>query len=337
MRRLCVALALVTLIACGVSQRDSGPAPPVRIDGSSSVFPLTQALVSEFTRARPEVPVRVSVSGTGGGFQKFCGGHIDIGAAARPIRRAEIEACHRASVLFIELPIAYDGIAVVVNPRAWWVDYLTVDELKALWAPKAEGAVVRWSQIRAGWPDRPVRLYGAGPHSGTYDYFTAAILEDEGSSRTDFTASEDDDAIALAVADDEFALGFLPLVYYDRNRERLRLVPIDNERAADGVGPISPSRETIGTGTYQPLARPIFIYVRHQALSRSPQVQQFVDFYLARAGEMAQALGYTQLGDEAYALVESRNRARWTGTAFGEGGSQVGLTLDQLRASVRIP
>jgi phosphate transport system substrate-binding protein len=337
MRNISIGFALLTVLACGVSQRDSGSTRAVRIDGSSTVFPLTQALVREFGEVHPEVGVRVSVSGTGGGFQKFCGARTDISTAARPIRRDEIEACHRASVLFIELPIAYDGIAVVVNPKAAWVDHLTVDELMTLWSPEAQGKITRWNQVRAGWPDRPIHLYGAGPDSGTYDYFTAAITDSEGMSRNDFVASEDDDVIAKGVADDELGLGFLPLVYYNKNRDDLRLVPIDNGRAADGAGPIAPNLETVGTGTYQPLARPIFIYVRQQAMNNSPAVRQFVDFYLARAGDLAQQLGYSELGDEGYELVESRCRARWTGTAFGEGGSQVGLTIDQLLASVRVP
>jgi phosphate transport system substrate-binding protein len=332
---LLASLLMVALGACSTQSREpSGRL--VKVDGSSTMFPLSEAILEEFHAAQPGIRVTVNISGTSGGFQKFCRGAIDIGAAARPIRRDEIEACHKAGVRFIELPIAFDGIAVVVHPNATWVDHLTVEELNTLWAPQADGVVKRWNQIRTDWPNREIHLFGAGPDSATYDHFTVAIVGREGVSRRDFTASEDDNALLQAVAADELALGFVPLAYYEENRHRLRAVPIDNEIAVDGDGPIAPSRDTIRAGTYQPLARPNFIYVRDQALDR-PGVLEFVDFYLARAGALAHRMGYLQLGPEGYELAEERRKARWTGTSFGEGGSQVGLTVEQLLDKSRIP
>jgi phosphate transport system substrate-binding protein len=239
-------------------------------------------------------------------------------------------------VSFVELPIAYDGIAIVVNPRATWISDITVQELKKVWEPDARGKIVRWNQIREEWPDRELHLFGADVESGTYDYFTAAISGVEGSSRSDFTASADDEVLVQAIARDELALAFLPLVYYEKNKHRLKPVAIDNEDGDDGVGPIAPSVEAIRNGTYQPLARPIFLYARAQALNRA-SVGQFIDFYLARAGALAARLGYMPLDPSAYALVAERRKARWTGTVFGEGGSQVGLTVAQLLEKARIP
>jgi phosphate transport system substrate-binding protein len=331
-------LVVLTLgLACSDTSRSSASsARIVRVDGSSTVFPISAAILKEFSAADPRIRVTVGISGTGGGFQKFCRGKIDVSAAARPIGRAEIETCHQNGVTFIELPIAYDGIAIVVNPQATWISDITVNELRAVWAPEAEGRVTRWSQVRAGWPDREIHLVGAGIDSGTYDYFTAAIMGRERASRTDFTSSEDDNVLATAVATDELALGFLPLAYYDENRHRLKVVPVDSGNAHDGLDAVGPTPQTIRNGTYQPLSRPIFIYVREQALNR-PGVEEFVDFYLAHAGALAQKVGYLEFDAEAYELIAQRRNARWTGSAFGEGGSQVGLTIEQLLDKARIP
>jgi phosphate transport system substrate-binding protein len=329
------AIAVAAAVACGGGSRGTSSVPAdIKVDGSSTVFVISEAVAEEFQRTNTNVRVTVGQSGTGGGFQKFCRGETDISDASRPVRPAEIQACKNAGINFIELPVAYDGIALVANTRATWINDITTDELKTLWAPEAQGKVARWSQVRQGWPDREIHLFGAGVDSGTYDYFTEAINGKEGASRGDFTSSEDDNVLVQGVAGDELALGFLPFAYYNENRERLKLVPVDNKKAADGDGPITPSFETIRNGTYQPLARPLFIYVSEKSLSR-PEVQQFVEFYLANAGELSEEVGYVQLGDEGYRLVAEHLKSRRLGTLFGEGGSQVGITIEQLLAKER--
>jgi phosphate transport system substrate-binding protein len=330
-RRMLTAAALIAAVGCGGGTNQTAETAPsdIRVDGSSTVFVLSEAVAEEFTNAGNRARVTVGQSGTGGGFQKFCRGETDISDASRPIRSAEIAACKSSGVGFFEIPIAYDGIAVVTHPKATWISDITVSELKTLWAPEAQGKVTRWSQVRAGWPDREIHLFGAGVDSGTYDYFTEAITGKEGASRGDFTSSEDDNVLVQGVAGDELALAFLPFAYYNENRQRLKLVPVDG-----GKGAIAPSFETIRDGSYQPLSRPLFIYVSEKALTR-PEVQQFVDFYIAEVGGLAEEVGYVQLGDEGYRLVAEHFKSRKPGTLFGEGGSQVGLTIEQLLAKER--
>ncbi|MCA1586392.1 MAG: PstS family phosphate ABC transporter substrate-binding protein [Acidobacteria bacterium] len=301
----------------------------------STVFPVTEAVAEEFQKVAPEVRVTVGISGTGGGFQKFCRTETDISDASRPISSGEIEACHKNGVGFIELPIAYDGIAVVVSRKATWIDHITVDELKTLWAPEAQGKVTRWRHVRAGWPDREIHLFGAGVDSGTYDYFTEAIVGTVKASRGDFTSSEDDNVVVQGIANDELALGFLPFAYVGDNAERLKIVAVDDGDSENGAGPILPDFESIRTGTYQPLARPIFIYVSDKAVAR-PAVQRFVDFYLTEGGELAEEVGYVQLGAEGYRLVAEHYRARTMGTVFGEGVPKVGVTIEQLLSRERL-
>jgi phosphate transport system substrate-binding protein len=334
MRTLLV-VPVMLWVACGGSTGPGGSvAADIKVDGSSTVFVLSEAVAEEFTRAGHRARVTVGQSGTGGGFQKFCRGETDVSDASRPIRPTELNACEAAGIRFFEIPVAYDGIAIVVNPKAAWVDDITVQELRTLWAPEAQGKITRWSQVRAGWPDREIRLFGAGVDSGTYDYFTEAITGKEGASRGDFTSSEDDNVLVQGIAGDELALGFLPFAYYNENRQRLKLVPVDNGKAEDGNGAIAPSFETIRNGTYQPLSRPLFIYISERALAR-PEVQQFADFYIANVGSLAEEVGYVQLGDEGYRLVAEHFKTRRAGTLFGEGGSQVGVTIEQLLAKER--
>jgi phosphate transport system substrate-binding protein len=308
----------------------------INVDGSSTVFPISEAVAEEFQKMHPAARITVGISGTGGGFQKFCRGEIDISDASRPIRPPEIEACGRAGIGFIELPVAYDGIAIVANPEAHWIGHVTVEELKHLWSPEAQGRVTRWSQIRRGWPDREIHLFGAGVDSGTFDYFTEAVIGRPGASRGDFTSSEDDNVIVQGIAGDELALGFLPYAYFRENRAKLKLVPVDDGRAGNGEGPVSPTADTIRRGTYQPLSRPILIYVAETALRRR-EVQQFVEFYLARGGALVEEVGYVELGDEGYHLVAEHLRARRLGTVFGDEGSTVGLTIEQLLSRERSP
>ena len=327
-----LALLAAFSTACGgggSAPGESNAAPTlIQVDGSSTVFPISEAVAEEFQKANQNIRVTVGISGTGGGFQKFCRGETDISDASRPIRPAEIESCQKAGIEYIELPVAYDGLAIVVNPKNTWATSVTVDELKTLWAPEAQGKVLRWNQLRAAWPNREVRLFGAGVDSGTYDYFTEAIVGKEGASRGDFTSSEDDNVLVQGVGSDELALGFIPFAYVEQNQARLKLVPVDDGKADNGAGPLSPSAETVRNGTYQPLSRPLFIYVARKAADR-PEVQRFVEAYFA-APDLIREVGYVELTPEIYDLAKKHFAERKVGTAFGAGGSQVGLTLEQL-------
>ena len=332
LRRTTIVLALTLMsTACGNgSQRaeTDQKAAIIAIDGSSTVFPISEAVAEEFQKANPGVRVTVGISGTGGGFQKFCRGETDISDASRPIKPVEMEACKKAGIEYIELPVAYDGLAVVVNPKNQWAASITVGELKTLWAPEAQGKIGRWNQVRASWPDREIHLFGAGVDSGTYDYFTEAVVGKEGASRGDFTSSEDDNVIVQGIANDELGLGFIPLAYVEQNREKLKLVPVDDGKADNGSGPIAPSAETVRDGTYQPLARPLFIYVARKAGDR-PEVQRFVDSYFTRP-DLMREVGYIELTPQIYDLARKHFAERRVGTAFGSGGSQVGMTLESL-------
>jgi phosphate transport system substrate-binding protein len=310
---------------------EPGPAQTITIDGSSTVHPITEAVAEEFQKGNP-ARVTIGVSGTGGGFKKFCAKETVVSGASRPIKPSEAEACAAAGVEYIELPVAYDGLAVVVSPKTDWVDSMTVTELKALWEPEAQGKVTKWSQIRKGWPDKEIHLFGAGVDSGTYDYFTAAIVGKEHASRGDFTSSEDDNVLVQGVSGDSLGLGFFGFAYYSENRAKLKLVPIDDGKDDNGKGPIAPSLETVGNGTYQPLSRPIFIYVAKQAASAGA-VKAFVQFYLSHAATLAKEVGYIPLPDAAYALVASRFEKGTIGSAFGGSGSKVGMTVEELLAS----
>lgn len=336
LRYITVAVLALAAGSCGQSsdRTEGAPAALITLDGSSTVFPIAEAMAEEFGKANPNIRTpTVGISGTGGGFQKFCRGETDISDASRPIRPAEIEACQKAGIEYIEVPIAYDGIAIVVNPKNTWANEITVEELKTLWAPEAQGKVTRWNQVRASWPNREIRLFGAGVDSGTYDYFTEATVGKEGASRGDFTSSEDDNVIVQGVTSDELALGFLPLAYVEENRDRLTIVPVDDGKPENGAGPIVPSAETVRGGTYQPLSRPLFIYVARKAADR-PEVQQFVEMFFSRA-DLVNEVGYIELTPQIYELARRHFADRRTGTAFGEGGSQVGMTLEALLAKER--
>ncbi len=330
-----VLLVVLILAGCGSANSGtdtkSGAAPSViQIDGSSTVFPITEAVAEEFQKANQAVRVTVGISGTGGGFQKFCRGETDISDASRPISATEIDACKKAGIEYIELPIAYDGLAVVVNPKNTWASTITVAELKKLWAPEAQGKITKWNQVRASWPDREVHLFGAGVDSGTYDYFTEATVGKAKASRGDFTSSEDDNVLVQGVGGDELSLGFLPLAYLEQNKSALKVVPVDDGKKENGDGAITPTAETVRDGTYQPLSRPLFIYVGRKAAER-PEVQQFVDSYFASQALMRE-VGYVELTPQIYDLAKKHFADRKVGTAFGSGESQVGLTLEKLLA-----
>lgn len=321
--RLAAAAAAAAVLACPEAANATEPVSGwIRIDGSSTVFPISEAVAEEFQAANPKARVTVGLSGTGGGFKKFCAGETDISDASRPIKAIEEQACAAKKISYIELPVAFDGLSVVVNPGNDFVESLTVEELKRIWKP--ESTVRKWSHVRPEWPDRDLHLYGPGTDSGTFDYFTEAIVGKEHASRSDFTASEDDNILVQGIAGDRDALGYFGFAYYVENKDRLKLVKIDA-----GKGPVAPSVQTINDGTYQPLSRPIFIYVRATSAER-PEVVAFVDFYLDHAPELVPQVGYIPLPDRLYDLVRKRFAARKTGSLFGGGGSKVGVTLQSL-------
>jgi phosphate transport system substrate-binding protein len=263
--------------ACSKPQdHEARPAigPPVRVDGSSTVYLVSKAVAEEVEKQGTATAV-VSESGTTAGFKKLCAGQIDVSGASRPIERIEIDACGKAGIAFIELPIGYDGLAIVVNGRNTWIDHLTTNEPRRMWSPEATSTITTWKQVRATFPDRPMHLFGPGKDSGTFDYFTQAIVGTQRASRTDYTASEDDMVLVRGILDDESALGYFGYAYVVRNRDKLLAVPIDDGTKDNGDGPIAPSPVTIANGTYQPLSRPIFIYVSTTALAR-PEVDRFV-------------------------------------------------------------
>ncbi|HEX9913583.1 MAG TPA: phosphate ABC transporter substrate-binding protein PstS family protein [Candidatus Bathyarchaeia archaeon] len=264
----------------------------IEIDGSSTVFPITQAVAEEFRKIHTAVRVNVGVSGTGGGFKRFTAGETDISDASRPIKESERELAQQNDVEYVELSVALDGIAVVVNKGNTWVDYLTMEELKKMWEP--DSVVDSWDDIRPEWPAQPIRLYGPGTDSGTFDYFTAEIVGEEGASRPDFTASEDDNILVQGIAGDQYALGYFGYAYYAENTDKLTIIPIDS-----GDGPVTPSDSTINGGQYTPLSRPLFIYVSRESLER-PEVKAFVEFYMENALDLVSEVGYTPLPEDVY-------------------------------------
>ena len=322
--------AAVAAAACGRGGDASGGAAStvIRVDGSSTVYPVTEAVAEEFQRADPGTRVTVGISGTGGGFQKFCRGEIDIADASRPIKPAEADACRQGGVEYIELPVAYDGIAVVVHPKNTWATSMTVAELKKLWEPAAQGKVTRWSHIRAGWPDEEIHLFGAGVDSGTFDYFTEAIVGKAQQSRGDYTSSEDDNVIVQGVSGDEHALGYFGFAYYEENNDKLKLVAIDDQVDTNGKGAVLPSPETVKDGTYAPLSRPIFIYPAAKSLPR-PEVKGFVDFYLNKGVPLVREVGYIPLTDREYELVRARLTSGRTGSMYEGSSSHSEMTLEQ--------
>lgn len=301
-------------------------APVIKIDGSSTVYPITEAVSEEFQKAkRGAVRVTVGISGTGGGFKKFSRGETDISNASRPILAKEMEECKKNGVEYIELPIAFDGIALMVNPANNWIKSMTVADLKKIWEPAAQGKITKWKQVRSEWPDAPLKLYGAGADSGTFDYFTEAVVGKAKSSRGDYTASEDDNILVQGISTDKNALGYFGFSYYDENKDRLKIVPIDG-----GKGPIVPSEKSIMDGTYQPLSRPIFIYVNKKSAGK-PEVKEFVEFYLKNAPKLVKSVKYVPLSDQIYKLAEEHFAKKKTGTVFG-GEAQVGVKLEDLLA-----
>jgi phosphate transport system substrate-binding protein len=324
MKNLWIALvASLVLVGCGGGSDNGESAATasgepqlqgkVRLDGSSTVFPISEAVAEEFNAVAPRVRVTVGVSGTGGGFKKFVAGETDINDASREIKTSEMEKAAAAGIEFIEIPVAFDGLSVVVNQENDWVEYLTVAELNAIWKPDSE--VTTWADVREGWPAEEIRLYGPGTDSGTFDYFTKAVNGKEQASRPDFTASEDDNVLVQGISGDLYSLGYFGFAYYIENKDKLKIVPIDG-----GDGPVEPTLETINSGTYAPLSRPVYIYINPASLD-DPAVAAFVDFYLDNAGQLSQEVGYVSLPPEVYAAAKQRVADRVTGTAYGENAT----------------
>jgi phosphate transport system substrate-binding protein len=292
------------------------------IDGSSTVYPITELAMQQFAGIAPNVRIQLGVSGTGGGFKKFCAGITDISDASRPIKPDESEICRANGIEFVEIPVAFDGISVIVNPENRWVQCMTVDELKQMWAPDSEGKVVTWKQIRAEWPDQPFKLYAPGIDSGTHDYFTAAIVGKEDASRNDYIGSEDDYILMQRVIEEKNGIAYVGFAYYQEYTDKVGVVAVNG-----GNGCVSPSIETITNGTYTPLARPLFIYVRNDRLDR-PEVEAFVTFYIDNAADLVQAARYIPLPPRVYELVKQRVVKRTTGSVFE--GIQVGVSIETL-------
>jgi phosphate transport system substrate-binding protein len=295
----------------------------IKIDGSSTVYPVTEAVAEEFQKAK-KIKVTVGESGTGGGFKKFCRGEIDIADASRPITQKEMDACKEAGIQYIELPIAFDALTVVVNSKNDWVKSLTVDELKKIWEPGSK--VKNWKQVNSAYPDKAMSLFGPGTASGTFDYFTEAINGKSKASRTDYTPSEDDNVIVQGVSGNMAGMGYFGLAYYEENKDKLRAVPV----AAKAGGPaVLPSVATVMDGTYQPLSRPIFIYVNATSAAFKPEVKAFVNFYLEQAPALVKEVQYVPLTTEDYAAVKDHFKALKPGTGFG-GKNEVGIKVKDL-------
>lgn len=297
----------------------------VKIDGSSTVFPITEAMAEDFQKAtKGKTKVTVGISGTGGGFKKFCRGETDISNASRPILRKEMDDCKAAGVQYIELPVAYDALTVVIHPQNKWAETITVADLKKMWEPGAQGKVKTWKQVNPAWPDQPIKLFGPGADSGTFDYFTEAVNGKSKASRGDFTASEDDNVLVQGVSRDVNALGYFGFAYYLENKDKLKAARIA-EKSGSGV---EPSFDAVINGTYTPLSRPIFIYVNVKSLDR-PEVRDFMDFYMKNADTLVREVKYVPLPAKAYAYNVDHVAKKVLGTKFG-GENKVGLTIEQL-------
>ena len=319
-----ISIVILSLLVWSTGHVLSQQSSLVKVDGSSTVFPITEAVAEEFQKeTRGSVRVTVGISGTGGGFKKFCRGETDVQDASRPISTSEMEACRASGIQYYELPIAFDAMTIAVSPKATWVDTITIAELKQMWEPSAQGRVMKWNQIRSSWPDLPLKLFGAGSDSGTFDYFTEAVVGKAKASRGDYTASEDDNTLVQGISNDKQALGYLPYAYYDPNKTRLKAVAVDG-----GHGPVLPSRETVENGSYQPLSRPMFIYVNAKSAEKS-EVKRFVEFYFAQAPTLVPQVKYVALPPQAYELAVAHFKNGKLGTAF-QGTSSIGLRIEDL-------
>lgn len=315
-----LAISWISSGAIGVAQA----AALVKIDGSSTVFPITEAVAEDFQKAkRGAVNVTVGISGTGGGFKKFCRGQIDIANASRPILKKEMDECKASGVQYVEMPVAFDALTVVINPRNDWSKNISVEELKKIWEPAAQGKITKWNQVNASWPDETFKLYGPGSDSGTFDYFTEAVVGKAKSSRGDFTASEDDNVLVQGVASDKNGLGFFGFAYYIENQKKLKAVGVDG-----GKGPVLPSMKTVEDGSYQPLSRPIFIYVNIKSADK-PEVREFIEFYMKNAISLVKEVKFFSLPPQVYTTNLEHLSQKKTGTVFN-GQPEVGLQIEEV-------
>jgi phosphate transport system substrate-binding protein len=314
------AFLALALLSASVTSTSAIASPIVKVDGSSTVFPITEAVAEDFQIAkRGAVRVTVGISGTGGGFKKFCRNEIDIVNASRPITQLEMDACKEAGVQYIEMPIAFDALTVVVNPKNTWSKTITVEELKKIWEPGAQSNIVSWNQINPEWPDKKIKLYGPGADSGTFEYFTEAVVGKAKSSRGDFTASEDDNVLVQGVASDIYALGFFGFAYYVENSKKINAVAIDN-----GSGGVLPSAASVENNSYKPLSRPIFIYVNAKSAEKA-EIKEFVNFYMQNATELVKEVKYFPLSKEVYNLNIEHFNKRKLGTVFKGTGINIKL------------
>ncbi len=324
-------LAIIAMVLIGGAETAEAGRKIIRIDGSSTVFPVTEAIAEEFQAAHRGTMITIGVSGTGGGFKKFCRGDIDITNASRPIKPTEIEQCKKGNVQYIELPISYDGLAIIVNKSNDWIDSITVKELKKIWEPAAQRKILRWNQINPSWPDKEIHLFAPGVSSGTFDYFTKAINGEEGASRGDFTASEDDNVLVQGISSDKGGMGFFGLAYYEYNSDKLKLIPVDDEIDSNGKGPIIPTVDTVNDGTYQPLSRPIFIYVDKAKVEARPELATFIQFFLDNSAALSEEVGYIPLPAEIHRLAVERFKGRVEGTVY-EGAKKDASVEELMRA-----
>ena len=320
-----VAAASMILASAASSQTKT-----IAIDGSSTVFPIQEALAEEFQKSKKgQVRVTVGISGTGGGFKKFCRGETDISNGSRPILKEEIDACKQAGIEFYELPIAFDALTVAVSPKNGFIgECITVAELKKIWEPAAQGKVMQWSDVKQGWPSQPMKLYGAGADSGTFDYFTEAVVGKAKASRGDFTASEDDNVLVQGIENDANSLGYIPFAYYAPHAAKMKALAVDWGK---GQGCVKPSLENVLAGTYNPLSRPLFIYVSKKAAEAKPEVREFVEFAMTKSVPLIQEVKYLQLPDRAYELGLKKFKDGKTGTVFG-GIPEVGVKIEDVVA-----
>jgi phosphate transport system substrate-binding protein len=322
---------LIALLFVGCSKdasKDAAATNVITIDGSSTVFPVTEAAADEFQKSKPGLKVTVGQSGTGGGFKKFVRGETDISNASRPILQKEIDEAKQHDVDYIELPICFDALTIVVSNDNTWVDHLTVAELKAMWDKDSRGKITKWSEVRKNWPDERFVLFGPGTDSGTFDYFTEAINGKSGRSRDDYTASEDDNVLVRGVAGNKNGLGYFGYAYYAAHKEKLKAVPILDTNGKTKT-PTEPSAEAIRAGTYTPLSRPLFIYVNKKSADTRADVREFVEFYLKNAAALARRKKYVPLPAGVYSMCQERFAQRKAGSGFG-GQQEVGLPIEEI-------
>ena len=319
--------AIAALSACSQPQAESSnptTAKTIKVDGSSTVFPISDAIAQEYRKTNTKANIDVQFSGTSGGFNKFCTGETDISNASRPILLKEAEVCANSGVGFIEIPVAFDALTIAVNPKNDWAKDITVAELTKVWEPLAEGKIKNWNQIRASYPNKPLALFGAGKDSGTFDYFNEITIGNPEASRSDYTASEDDNVLVQGIEKDPNALGYIPFAYFEASQNRLKALAVD-----DGKGAVLPSRDAVANATYQPFSRPLFIYVNAKAAQDNPQLKAFVEYYLTHVGRVSKTVGYVPLPAEAYRLATIQFTRGEIGTVF-EGVPQPNVTIAEL-------